>query len=73
MTTVIVEIGSDGIDAVYADDSNIRVVFVDHSWGSETVITCPYPSPACLARCDSVTRKAVERVIANPNQPQTIE
>ncbi len=73
MTTVIVEIDEDGVNAVYADDPSIRVVIVDHSWENATGVTCPFPSPAPLERYDSTMRKAAEQVIANPDQPQMIE
>jgi len=73
MTTVIVEIDEDGINAVYADDRSVRVVIVDKSWDDQTVITCPFPSPAPLTSCDARIKKAAEKVISNPNQPQGIE
>lgn len=72
MTTVIVEIDGDGINAVYADDRNVRVVIVDHSWDDQTVVTCPFPSPAPLKSCDATIKKAAEKVKAHPNRPQTI-
>jgi hypothetical protein len=72
MTTVIVETDGDGINAVYVDDRNVRVVIVDHSWNDQTVVTCPFPSPAPLKRCDATIRKTAEKVIAHPNRPQTI-
>ena len=70
--TVIVEIDTDGITAVYADNRNVRVVIVDHSWEDETVATCPFPSPSPLKDCRYKIRKAAEKVIAHPNRPQTI-
>ena len=73
MTTVIVEVDEDGINAVYADDRKVKVVIVDKSWDDQTVVTCPFPSPAPLTSCDARIRKAAEKVIAHPNQPQGIE
>ena len=69
---VIVEIDADGVQAVYSDDPHIRVVMVDHSWDDDVIVTCPFPSPGPLARCDKRIRVAAIAVIQRPNEPRAI-
>ncbi len=69
---VIVEIDADGVRSVYCDDSHVRVVMVDHSWDDDVMVTCPFPSPGPLARCDERIRAAATTVIQRPNEPKAI-
>ena len=69
---VIVEIDADGVRSVYCDDPHVRVVIVDHSWDEDVMVTCPFPSPGPLTRCDSSIRVAATTVIQTPNVPNAI-
>ena len=72
VTSVIVEIDNDGVRSVYADDPNVRVVFVDHAWDDETLVTCPYPTPAPLRSCKNEIVQAAQDAMREPHRPRSL-
>ena len=73
VTSVIVEIDNDGVRSVYADDPNIRVIIVDHSWDDNIIVTCPFPSPGPLRSCAVELVQAAQSVMLDSNRPCSLE